>query len=162
MKLNATIILLLLYSTSFTYGQKIVRSSINSFGSVVQSEGVKLSQTAGQSSNHSVLHSNIENIQLRQGFQQVNNNILPVKSKGLQFTVYPNPNNGEFSIAFNERTTGEVKYRLIDNQGRIYKDNKFISNGVNYFNFNLPSGSYILQLINPEGRSGIAKIIILP
>lgn len=162
MKLSATLLLLLICGNSFTYGQKIVRSSLNAFGNVAQIDGVKLSQTAGQASNHSIFHSTNESIELRQGFQQVNSNLLPVRSKGLQFTVYPNPNKGTFSIAFEERIAGELNYRLIDNQGRLYKTDKFIANGIDHFNFNLPSGSYILQLITPEGKSGIAKIIILP
>ena len=162
MKLNATVILLLICGNSFVYGQKIVRSSLNAFGNVAQSDGIKLSQTAGQSSNHSILNSNNGTFELRQGFQQVNSNVVPVRSKGLQFTVYPNPNKGNFSITFDERIEGELNYRLIDNQGRLYKVDKIIANGINHFNFNLPSGSYILQLIDPEGKSGIAKIIILP
>jgi len=162
MKFKTILFLALICGYSSTYAQKIVRSSFNAFGNVVENDGLKLSQTAGQSSNHSVFLSTSNGIELRQGFQQVNNNVVRAKGKGLQFTVFPNPNNGTFSVTFNERIDGELNYRLVDNQGRIYKDDKMTANGTNHFNFTLPSGSYILQLNTPEGKSGIAKIIILP
>jgi len=157
-----TLLLALICGYSSTYAQKIVRSSFNAFGNVVENDGLKLSQTAGQASNHSVFLSTHNGIELRQGFQQVNNNVVPAKSKGLKFNVFPNPNDGAFSVTFNERINGELNYQLVDNQGRIFKDDKMTTNGTNHFNFTLPSGSYFLQLNTPEGKSGIAKIIILP
>jgi hypothetical protein len=162
MKFKTILLLALICGYSSTYAQKIVRSSFNAFGNVTQNDEIKLSQTAGQASNYSVFYSTDQAIALRQGFQQVNSNIVGAKNKALNFTVYPNPNNGTFSVTFNERIDGALNCRLIDNQGRIFKDDIITANGTNHFNYTLPSGSYILQLKTPEGKSGIAKIIILP
>ncbi|RYM32379.1 T9SS type A sorting domain-containing protein [Brumimicrobium glaciale] len=145
---------------STSYAQSIARSSLNSFGNSVQKNGIRLTQTAGQSSNYSVFNSTELSIELRQGFQQTNNHLIHDK-KGLQFILYPNPNHGSFSIQFDERIYGEIKYRLFDNQGRIYSENKLSTAGTHLFNFNLPAGSYILQLKDSIGKTGTTKIIIL-
>lgn len=146
---------------STAYAQSIVRSSLNSFGNSVQKNGIRLTQTAGQSGNYSVFNSTDVSIELRQGFQQANNNYLIQDNKGLQFTLYPNPNRGSFSIRFDERIYSDIKYRLFDNQGRIISEDKLSTVGTYLFNFNLPTGSYILQLKDSTGKTGTSKIIIL-
>ena len=161
MKYKSILVLLLLCYYSNSYAQSIVRSSLNSFGNTVQKNGIQLSQTAGQSSNYSVFNSDDQSSELRQGFQQADRRDVQADSKFLNFTLYPNPNYGSFSIRFNERIEGTLNYRLIDNQGRIYRDEKIASNMANHFNFTLPSGSYILQLENSTGKIGTTKLIIL-
>lgn len=160
MKVKVLTLLFMALLFNFSYAQQIIRSSINAFGGIVQNNEIKLSHTAGQGSPHSVIKKNA--VELRQGFQQVNTKVTSNRNKTLNYTVYPNPNKGSFSIVFEKRIAGEVKYRLIDNQGRIYASDTFTASGTNHLNYTLPSGSYILQLTSPEGKSGISKIIILP
>jgi hypothetical protein len=77
-----------------SFGQSIVRSSINSLGSSSSENGIIIRQTLGQSSNTMVF--NYDGLVLRQGFQQPlyskQNSILiaPVK-----FTLSPNPTSGK-------------------------------------------------------------------
>jgi hypothetical protein len=81
-----------------SFGQSIVRSSINCLGSSISDNGVILRQTIGQSSNTSVF--NYDGLVLRQGFQQ------PLYSKQnstlvtpVRFTLYPNPAAGKTLLA---------------------------------------------------------------
>lgn len=161
MKHKALLLLLFTFLCSITYSQKIIRSSINSFGSVMQSKEISLSQSAGQASNTVNLINKDREVTLRQGFQQPTNTHFKKTNKILNFELYPNPNSGSFSIFMNERIGNEFNYRIIDNQGRIFSDEKIFISGVQELNLSLPSGSYILQLKDTSGKTGTAKIIIL-
>src|SRR5690554_3544104 len=86
MKFKVILVFILTVSISSAYAQKIVRSSLNTFGNVVQNNGLMLSQTAGQSSNHSVFYAENNKIELRQGFQQTHSGIKVSNRNGLQFT----------------------------------------------------------------------------
>jgi|GEM_PF-4788867 len=162
MKLGKAIIIILLLGYSSLHAQEIIRSNFNAFGNVVTNNGIKLSQSVGQASNHTVFNPQSEEVELRQGFQQVNSKKIVVKNQSLEFNVFPNPNNGSFSVAFHENFDGELFYRLVNNQGKIYFDDKIKAERINKYNFSLPPGSYLLQIKTTEGKSGVAKIIILP
>jgi hypothetical protein len=76
------------------YSQTITRSSIGTFGSTTNNEGITIQQSVGQPSlvNNEI---NEEGTGLRQGFQQPI--YFEVESNELNATLFPNPNNGQFS-----------------------------------------------------------------
>ncbi len=109
--------LFLSFSVSLSYSQILIqRSSINSFGSVVQKNNLRLSQSAGQPSNVGLMADN-ENRSIQQGFQQ------PIYTSGIgkevELVIFPNPNNGYFSVQSNSWLEGDIKLHLYDSQGRL-------------------------------------------
>ena len=79
------------------------------------------------------------------------------------FSVYPNPNNGEFTIEFNASNSGDVNIDVYDIRGRsVY--NKLYENSSNRFTekINLgsvQSGMYLLN-VNDGNRTITKKIIV--
>lgn len=77
------------------------------------------------------------------------------------FTVYPNPNNGVFTI-LNEGNAHESSVKLLDIQGRVVYDNQFYftRNGRKQIEVNkLNSGVYIL-LLQSEGKLEQHRLVI--
>jgi len=67
--------------------------------------------------------------------------------------VYPNPNNGSFSISFANAESANVNVQIIDIIGQVvYNENVNVGNGINskMINANLPEGVYILKLQQEE------------
>ncbi|PKR80043.1 hypothetical protein CW751_11790 [Brumimicrobium salinarum] len=162
MKHKILLFLVLFFVATSSQAQKIIRSSINSLGSVTAQNGIKLSQTVGQGSQHATVNSDDATIILHQGFQQPNSSVKRKSNSKLYFNIYPNPNKGSFTVDFETRKESVYNYSIIDSQGRLYTKAQTTINGSKKFNLNLPSGSYMLKINNPEGESGISKIIILP
>ncbi len=74
--------------------------------------------------------------------------------------VYPNPNNGNFTIHFPEQISGNILCSIYSMDGSIYKSYELKSPSTNYFIINnIPEGIYLLKV-----RSGLEnfhqKIII--
>ncbi|AXG73575.1 T9SS C-terminal target domain-containing protein [Flavobacterium arcticum] len=82
---------------------------------------------------------------------------------GLQsFKLYPNPNNGSFSVAFNSDNTNDVSIAVHDIRGREIYSNDYENTGVFTANVNLQelqSGIYLVTVIN-GARKEMKKIII--
>lgn len=154
------LLIIIVTSTFYTNAQRIVRNSINSAGNVENNSSIKLSQTIGQSANFSVLSH--QNLQLRQGFQQVQNTGYSSNNKQLKFSIYPNPNHGDFTVLFDKRVGETLYFRLFDNLGKICKDISTEINGQKQnLHFKLPTGIYFLNITDNQGNSGVSKVIIL-
>jgi hypothetical protein len=88
---------------------------------------------------------------LTQGFQQpfnLSTGILNLIPDNGSYTVYPNPNDGNFMLTFNYTSGGAASFRIYDMLGQevINTELKF-DNGVNFQSFNLNSlsnGIYFL------------------
>ena len=65
--------------------------------------------------------------------------------------VYPNPNNGMFSIDFSN-IEGEATYQLIDARGVVIENREInVTNGeIKNFNYNLRAGAYFVRIINGD------------
>jgi subtilisin-like proprotein convertase family protein len=78
------------------------------------------------------------------------------------FVVYPNPNNGNFTVQFSNATQNEVKIAIHDMRGRLVYDNQF--NGGDSFNQNIQlnnaqAGVYLLS-VTDGNRKEVKRIII--
>lgn len=118
---------LLLLITSFSFGQiHVQRSSINSFGKVDKKESLYLSQSAGQPSVIGYFGNKKSGV--RQGFQQPISNTRTLNT--ITVNLYPNPNNGQFTIQSDTWIEGPTTIELIDSQGRICYNNTYPSGRV--------------------------------
>ncbi|MCZ2392695.1 MAG: right-handed parallel beta-helix repeat-containing protein [Chitinophagales bacterium] len=82
-----------------------------------------------------------------------NNSLAP------DFSVYPNPSKGDFTITAKDMTTPTAKIQIFDELGRMIFNHQ-IKEGKNSIHLeHLPSGTYILN-INSSLNTNIQKIII--
>jgi subtilisin-like proprotein convertase family protein len=88
---------------------------------------------------------------------------LSSDSFGLEnFTLYPNPNNGNFNIQFNSNSGNEIKINVHDIRGREIFNKSYDNNG--FFNENLQlnnaqSGIYLVTI--QDGSSKVTKKIVI-
>ena len=78
------------------------------------------------------------------------------------FSIYPNPNNGNFTIQFNSTSSNDVKVAVVDMRGRLVYNNSFQNSGLFNQNVqlnNLESGIYLVN-VQDGNRKEIKKIII--
>ena len=71
----------------------------------------------------------------------------------LQYTLYPNPNSGNFNLEFYSTNSSTKNYRIIDTQGRtIVNDKLQISEGLNTYrlDYDLNIGFYFLEIDNKK------------
>lgn len=157
-KLLLLSLILLVCSNFKASAQKLVRSSINSFGSVVINDNLKLSQSAGQSSATQSINEN--EINLRQGFQQPITTLYS-NSNSLNINIYPNPTQNNINITFDNNRDHNFSYYLFDSQGRICQfETDSESNNIE-LKSNLKPGIYTIRVV-AERKIGVASIIIIP
>ena len=88
---------------------------------------------------------------------------LTSDSFGLEnFTLYPNPNNGNFNIQFNSNSGNEIKINVHDIRGREIFNKSYDNNG--FFNENLQlnnaqSGIYLVT-VQDGSRKEVKKIVV--
>jgi subtilisin-like proprotein convertase family protein len=88
---------------------------------------------------------------------------LSSDSFGLEnFTLYPNPNNGNFTIQFNSNSGNEIKINVHDIRGREIYSKSYTNDGL--FNENLQlsnaqSGIYLVT-VQDGSRKEVKKIVI--
>lgn len=142
------------------FAQSIVRSNLSTFGSQFTNGDYTISQTVGQSSNTSVLVNG--KTTFRQGFQQPTKSIASVdKNELLNFSLYPSPNNGFFSINIETLKNEAFEFEIYNVLGaKIFKDVAFsqVKKDVNISN--LSSGMYLLRIIEKNRSLGEIKFVI--
>ena len=88
---------------------------------------------------------------------------LKSESFGLEnFTLYPNPNNGNFNIQFNSTSGNEIKVNVHDMRGREIFNKTYTNNG--FFNEDLQlsdvqSGVYLVN-VQDGNRKEVKKIVV--
>ncbi len=94
-------------------------------------------------------------------------NVLPSLSVGEfeldSFAIYPNPNNGEFTVKFNSKTGKDVKIDIYDVRGRVIFNNVYLNNTPEFnetINLNnVQSGMYLVNV--NDGNGQVTKRIIV-
>jgi subtilisin-like proprotein convertase family protein len=88
---------------------------------------------------------------------------LTSENFGLEnFTLYPNPNNGNFNIQFNSNSGNEIKINVHDIRGRAIYSKSYTNIGLFYENLqlsNVQSGVYLVT-VQDGSRKEIKKIMI--
>lgn len=141
------------------FSQTITRSSIGSFGSSVSNDGITIQQTLGQPS---IVTNEIneEGTGLRQGFQQPI--YFEVESNELNATLFPNPNNGQFSFQAELEESVSYSYELYDQSGKLLEQNTAFGNTIVPVSILNPSaGMYHLKLCSGNKKSAF-KVNIIP
>ncbi|WP_313804782.1 reprolysin-like metallopeptidase [Flavobacterium sp.] len=78
------------------------------------------------------------------------------------FTIYPNPNNGNFNVQFNSVSGNEIKIGVHDMRGRLVFENSYQNTGAINQNVqlnNVQSGIYIVTVQDGEHKE-VKKIVI--
>jgi hypothetical protein len=154
-------IIIFCLNLSILYSQEIRRSSLNSFGTVVLSNSVYLSQTVGQSSLNAQFMT--DGISLRQGFQQPISCFVGSLSN-VKANIYPNPNQGTFSIQADLPNQETYSLSFMDINGKVIMKELGQSNRPKEIVFpsNTAPGIYFYQLLTEKGKIASDKIIITP
>ncbi|MEN9302844.1 MAG: hypothetical protein RL264_1273 [Bacteroidota bacterium] len=139
------------------FSQQIVRSNIGSFGNSKTNDGITLQQTIGQPAL--VNHVNVDGTGLRQGFQQP---IYFVEEQNdLNVTLYPNPNQGEFSFIVEESSEIKLQYQLFDQQGKLIFQGKTDANVLTPISIQNPTpGMYHLK-VNSDTKVSSFKVNVI-
>jgi hypothetical protein len=72
--------------------------------------------------------------------------------------LYPNPSNNTITIQNKANTTEDLKYKIIDNSGRIWNCGNSKFNELLNIDF-LSSGTYIIKIETENGKSLVEKLI---
>jgi hypothetical protein len=138
--------------------QSIVRSTIGSIGSSMGNGTVTVQQTAGQPSA-TIYVKNDDGSALRQGFHQPY--YYEIERNDLNATIYPNPNNGQFSFQVAVEEGVAFEYQLMDQQGRLVLKNSGNGNNLIEVNIEQPStGMYHLQIVCSDKTSSFKINVI--
>nr|MBP7262095.1 T9SS type A sorting domain-containing protein [Bacteroidia bacterium] len=76
-------------------------------------------------------------------------------SKNNSVSVYPNPNNGSFTIVPDQRIDGEVLVKLFDLTGRIVFEELRNDNNLNIQTTGLANGTFLLVVQTNDGLSKV-------
>lgn len=153
------IINIITLTTFSVHAQHIERSVISALGNSISTEGLYLSQTAGQDAVHT--QKEADNIHLRSGFEQAIIVQAFNAEKKIDFKVYPNPNTGSFTINVTSLSEN-YRFSLVDAQGRlVYEGSADASFPKQVALENaLQTGVYSLRLETESGFVGVSRIII--
>ncbi len=86
----------------------------------------------------------------------------PEVSQAMDFAVYPNPNNGSFTVAFESNSSEEVSIMVHDMRGRLIFENEYANSGMFSQEINLnevQSGLYLVTV--SEGNEKMVKKIVV-
>ena len=78
------------------------------------------------------------------------------------FSLYPNPNKGDFTVKFTSSTGNDIKIFAHDLRGRLVYENSFINTGAINQNVslnNVESGIYLVSIID-GGKKTVKRVVI--
>jgi subtilisin-like proprotein convertase family protein len=89
-------------------------------------------------------------------------NLSTISNTIQNFSLYPNPNNGNFNIQFNSNSSKDISLEVFDLRGRNVYTNSYKNNG--FFNENIQlnsvqSGVYLVSI--NDGENKITKKVVL-
>lgn len=138
--------------------QEIVRSTIGAFGSSIGNGTISIQQTVGQPSATTFV-KNEDGSALRQGFHQPY--YYEIERNELNATIYPNPNNGQFSFQVDLQENESYTFLLLDQAGKEVLKNSGSGNQLTDVSIEQPAtGMYHLQ-ISSGNRISSFKISVI-
>ncbi|MBI5217963.1 MAG: T9SS type A sorting domain-containing protein [Bacteroidia bacterium] len=147
--------------TQIVISQNIVRQSISCLGSSNAGNGFSLQQTIGQSSNTTTFCN--ESSALRQGFLQplsLSADINGFDRIGIDFSVYPNPFQNNFTLSFRNGDNRTFILIVTDVLGKIILSSKITENTGHIINTgNWNNGFYFVKLYYGKQLQAVKKII---
>ena len=159
MKTQLTVLLLLITLTASS--QRLMSSTLSSFGGSSNSSGVYLSHTAGQEGR--VDSKKKDNLSLQQGFEK---NVFSFGRKmtisnKIEFELFPNPTRSEFTIQTNLTKEDYLDLTIYSLAGKLLYTNQYQK--YNSIQVSLPtslaSGTYLIKLFTPSGKLGNSRLI---
>jgi hypothetical protein len=144
---------------SFSYfSQQIVRSTIGTIGSSMGNGTITIQQTAGQPSATSFV-KNEDGSALRQGFHQPY--YYEIERNDLNATIFPNPNNGQFSFQVDLLENESYNYVVLDQAGKEVFKNIGNGNQLTEVSIEQPAtGLYHLQITSGKRISSFKISVI--
>ncbi|PZQ89271.1 MAG: hypothetical protein DI548_04220, partial [Flavobacterium johnsoniae] len=85
----------------------------------------------------------------------------PIGKSELDVKIYPNPNNGQFTITVDKASAGDVQYAIYDITGKVIESKSIESDGrleTAVDISRLPSGTYIIN-VTTDNQEFTKKII---
>lgn len=141
-----------------SFSQQIVRSTIGSIGSSMGNGTVTIQQTAGQPSATTFV-KNEDGSALRQGFHQPY--YYEIERNDLNATIFPNPNNGQFSFQVDLLENESYDYIILDQAGKEVLKNSGSGNSVTEVSIEQPAtGLYHLQISSGKRISSFKIYVI--
>ena len=163
MKTRFAILCLFVMLSASLAAQTIARQVISPIGLSTNSTGNYISHTIGQSTPPASTSN--ANVKLRQGFEQPPKvKIVQKNEKTLGITIYPNPNDGAFSLTVETKDVDETyTYEIFDMIGKLIQTGSGIGHVENFIK--LPSFTgrsiYLIKIRTFNGESGDGKIVVI-
>jgi hypothetical protein len=158
-KMRANYIFFLSFLICFSgFTQQIVRSTIGSIGSAMGNGTLTIQQTAGQPSATSFV-KNDDGSALRQGFHQPY--YYEIERNDLNATIYPNPNNGQFSFQVALQTNEIYNYFLLDQNGKEILKKSGFGNQLTEVSIEQPVTGFYHLKISSGKRFSSFKIYVI-
>ena len=159
MKTQLTVLLLLISLSASS--QRLMSSTLSSFGGSSNTSGVYLSHTAGQEGR--VDSKKKDNLSLQQGFEK---NLFSFGRKmtisnKIEFDLFPNPTRSEFTIQTNLADEEYLDLTIYSLAGKLIHTHQYPT--YNSIQVSLPhslaSGTYLIRLSTPSGKLGNSRLI---
>jgi hypothetical protein len=83
-------------------------------------------------------------------------------AEGVQAKLYPNPNNGSFTLAYDLKNTDNATVQILDVTGKIVFSNAIdnVTTIIQLHTSNLQSGIYFIQIMNSKTLLWTDKLMI--
>lgn len=152
-------LLLSLCLSAGLFAQKLVRSSMSSFGNSKTESGTTFRQTVGQPSNTSVVSA--ENTAVRQGFQQPLNGKANAKAqKQCTLHLNPNPAISEVTVSVKENV-GANEIKLYTTTGQLVLETRNTTSANYKMDVStLNAGIYMLNITSNSGYICHEKLVL--
>jgi len=150
------LILLLFLTIPFVLHAQEVVTSTGGYGATT---GAKVTWTVGETITETIISSGVI---LTQGFNQGKLVITAIKdpeTNGLSLKVFPNPASDMVTISSGSAGMENLRYILVDINGKILKNNKLLLPESQFSVSDLKPAIYFLKIFDGRKEIGVYKIV---
>lgn len=163
MKTGFVLVFLTIMLSASLAAQAIARQVISPIGLSTNSSGNYVSHTIGQSTPPA--SSTVSNIKLRQGFEQPPKvKIVQKSDKTIGLSIYPNPNDGAFTLTVETKAVNETyTYEIFDLVGKLIETGSGIGQMEKFIKLPTFTGRsiYLIKVKTLNGDTGDGKIVVI-